>query len=107
MRSRAPAIRTKTMSAEAARREWRTLVDGVVAGEDVIIERYARPAVAVIAYDDYTAILQELEEMRAQRRTEQLRAAWQQGKLKALPWEEVERRLQRDTHDYEPGDGEQ
>ena len=101
MRSRAPTVQTKTMSAEAARREWRTLVDGVVAGEDVIIERYARPAVAVIAYDDYAAILQELEEMRAHRRTEQLRAAWQQGKLKALPWDEAENRTHHEASQME------
>ena len=79
---------TKTMSAEEARRAWRRLVYDVLAVEDVVIERYARPAVAVIAYEDYAAIRQELEEMRAQRRTRDLRAAWQQGKLKALPWDE-------------------
>jgi prevent-host-death family protein len=81
---------TKTMSAEEARRTWRALVDRVVAGEDVVVERYARPAVAVISYEDYTAIRSELEEMRAQKRAQALRAAWQQGKLRTLPWHEMD-----------------
>jgi prevent-host-death family protein len=84
------AFEAKTMSAEEARREWRYLVDAAIAGEDVIVKRYSRPAVAIIAYEDYAAIRQELEEMRAQRRSEQVRAAWQQGKIKALPWDEAE-----------------
>lgn len=75
------------MGAEEARREWRTVVDTVLAGEDVIVERYSRPTVAVIAYDDYAAIRHELETLRAQRRSEQLRAAWKQGRIKTLPWE--------------------
>lgn len=81
---------TKTMSAEEARRTWRTLVDRVVAGEDVVVERYARPAVAVIAYEDYAAIRGELEEMRAARRALAVRAAWRQGKIKTLPWQEAD-----------------
>ena len=76
-----------TMSAEEARRTWRSLLDVVITGEDVVVERYARPTVAVISYEDYAAIRHELEEMRAIRRTKQMRTAWQQGKLKALPWE--------------------
>jgi PHD/YefM family antitoxin component YafN of YafNO toxin-antitoxin module len=83
-------MQVKVMGAEEVRREWRTVVDSVLAGEDVVVERYSRPAVAVIAYDDYTAIRQELEEMRTTRRTNQLRAAWQQGKIKALPWDQPE-----------------
>src|SRR5690554_364234 len=75
-------LQAKVMGSEEARREWRTVLDTVLAGEDVVVERYSRPAVAVIAYDDYAAILHELEEIRATRRMEQLRAAWQQGKIK-------------------------
>ena len=81
------SFQAKVMGAEEVRREWRTVVDAVLAGEDVVVERYSRPAVAVIAYDDYAAIRRELEELRATRRTNQLRTAWQQGKVKALPWE--------------------
>jgi prevent-host-death family protein len=80
------ATQTIIMGAEEARREWRNVVDTVLAGEDVIVERYSRPTVAVIAYDDYAAIRHELEELRAARRTHQLRVAWQQGKIKHLPW---------------------
>ena len=80
-------MQAKVMGAEEVRREWRTVVDAVLAGEDVVVERYSRPAVAVIAYDDYAAIRQELEELRATRRTNQMRTAWEQGKVKALPWE--------------------
>lgn len=88
-------LQAKVMGSEEARREWRTVLDTVLAGEDVVVERYSRPAVAVIAYDDYAAILHELEEIRATRRMEQLRAAWQQGKIKALPWDSSEENLPR------------
>ena len=82
-------LRLRVMGAEEVRREWRSVVDAVVAGEDVVVERYARPAVVVIAYEDYQAIRAELEELRAVRRTEQLRTAWQQGKVRQLPWQEI------------------
>jgi prevent-host-death family protein len=83
-------IQAKVMGAEEVRREWRNVVDTVLTGEDVIVERYSRPAVVVIAYDDYEAIRRELEEVRATRRTNQLITAWQQGKIKTLPWQPPE-----------------
>jgi hypothetical protein len=81
-------IQAKIISAEEARREWRSIVDHVLAGEDFVVERYSRPSVAIIAYDDYAAIHPQLEEMRIARLTDQVRVAWQQGKIKVLPWDE-------------------
>jgi prevent-host-death family protein len=86
-------MNTKVMGAEEVRREWRTVVDSVIAGEDVVVERYSRPAVAVIAYADYEAILEELEDLRAARRADAIRDAWLNGKVKGIPWEEAKAEL--------------
>jgi prevent-host-death family protein len=86
-------MNAKLMGAEEVRREWRAVVDSVVAGEDVIVERYSRPTVAVIPYADYEAILEELEDLRAARRADAIRDAWLSGQVKGIPWEEAKAEL--------------
>jgi PHD/YefM family antitoxin component YafN of YafNO toxin-antitoxin module len=83
----------KVMGAEKVRREWRTIVDTVVAGEDVVVERYSRPAVAVIAYADCEAIRDELEDLRSARRADAIRVAWLNGKRKGIPWKQARAEL--------------
>jgi prevent-host-death family protein len=58
----------KTLESRAARENWRDLLDTATAGQaDVIITRYGKPVTAMIRYEDYIAMQEELVKLRAQR----------------------------------------
>jgi len=86
-------MKTKTMKSDAVRQRWRDVVDEVVAGTDVMVERYNKPVVAVIPYDDYLALQAELTELRALQRAE---AAWEEVRrdpTAAVNWEDLKAEL--------------
>lgn len=57
----------KTLESRAARENWRDLLDTATAGQaDVIITRYGKPVTAMIRYEDYAALQEELVKLRAQ-----------------------------------------
>ncbi|HEX9868767.1 MAG TPA: type II toxin-antitoxin system Phd/YefM family antitoxin [Candidatus Tectomicrobia bacterium] len=57
----------KTLESRAARENWRDLLDTATAGQaDVIITRYGKPVTAMIRYEDYVAVQEELVKLRAQ-----------------------------------------
>jgi prevent-host-death family protein len=59
-----------TLDSNQARANWRDLLDTAIAEEtDVIITRYNKPVVAVVAYEDYVAVQEELRRYRAERLT--------------------------------------
>jgi antitoxin (DNA-binding transcriptional repressor) of toxin-antitoxin stability system len=54
----------QTVSSDQARTGWRDLLDGVIAGDVVIIERYGKPVAVMLAHADYVAMQTELEAAR-------------------------------------------
>jgi prevent-host-death family protein len=83
-----------TWDSRAARENWRMLLDAAMSGHnDVVITRHGRPAVALIACEDYVALQEELDDLRAARRAEEAVAAWRQDPATARPWTEVEAEL--------------
>jgi prevent-host-death family protein len=57
----------KTLESRAARENWRDLLDTAMAGQaDVIITRYGKPVTAMIRYEDYVAVQEELVKLRTQ-----------------------------------------
>lgn len=57
----------KTLESRAARENWRELLDAATAGQaDVVITRYGKPVTAMIRYEDYVALQDELVILRAQ-----------------------------------------
>jgi len=84
----------QVLESNKARIKWRDLLDMANAGgSDVVIERYGRPVVAVISYEDYVALKDELEEIRATRRAAQAYEKWKQDPTSGRPWEEIEAEL--------------
>lgn len=79
----------KVMSSDAVRSGWRTVVDEVVAGQDVVAERYGKPVVAVIRYADYMALLEQLEDLRDLQAAEAAYAAHLRDPSGARAWEDV------------------
>ena len=51
----------KMMDSNTARDNWRAVLDAATAGgQHIVVTRYGKPAIAVIAYDDFVAIKSEL-----------------------------------------------
>lgn len=62
----------KTFESNEARAQWRDMLDLAQTNDtDVIITRYNKPVVAMVAYEDYIAVQEELQKRRARRVTRQ------------------------------------
>jgi PHD/YefM family antitoxin component YafN of YafNO toxin-antitoxin module len=84
----------KVLDSNKARTRWRDIMDRVGSGrEDVVVLRYREPTVAVIAYADYVALREELDDLRAARRAAEAYEAWKQEPGRARPWDEIEEEL--------------
>lgn len=82
------------LSSREARTKWRDVLDAVNQGKtDIVIERYGKPVAAVIAYEDYEALLEELEDLRDGRLAQIAYEEWKRDPSTARPWEEVEAEL--------------
>ena len=56
----------RTLESRAARENWRDLLDSATAGQvDIVITRYGKPVTAMIRYEDYVAMQDELVRLRA------------------------------------------
>ncbi len=83
-----------TWDSRAARENWRRLLDTATSGRsDIVITRHGQPAAALISYEDYIALQEELDELRAARRAEEAVGAWRSDRSIARPWSEVEAEL--------------
>ena len=84
----------KVLDSNKARTRWRDIMDMVGSGrEDVVVLRYREPTVAVIAYGDYVALREQLDDLRAARRAAEAYEAWKQEPSRARPWREIEEEL--------------
>lgn len=79
----------KTIKSDEARQNWRGLLDDIGAGDDVVIERYTKPVAAIISYADYLALQEELEDLRAARRAEEILERAKDDPEAFVPWEQV------------------
>lgn len=58
----------KTLDSNQARNHWREMLDTVLVNHtDVVITRYNQPVAAVVAYEDYLAVVAELTHLRTER----------------------------------------
>ncbi len=87
----------REIGSREARKEWRELLDAVMAGDsDVLISRHGREIAVLIPARDYYAILEELEEIRLARHAENLYESFLEGKTAATPYEEVRAEVLKD-----------
>jgi prevent-host-death family protein len=69
-----------TIGSREARQKWRDLLDEVFTGAaDIVIERNGKPIAALIPYEDYLAIAEALDDIRAARRVAEAHKASQQS----------------------------
>lgn len=83
----------KTLKSDAARNHWRDLLDEVAAGADVVIERYNKPVAALIRYEDYLALQEELDDLRAAQRAREALEEWRRDPSTARPYSEIRTEL--------------
>jgi prevent-host-death family protein len=58
----------KTLDSRTARENWRDLLDAATSGlTDVVITRHGKPVTAMIRYEDYEALQEELMQLRRQK----------------------------------------
>lgn len=50
------------MSSDEARTKWRQVLDTAVAGNHVVIERYGKPVVTIIAHEEYKTVFGQIEQ---------------------------------------------
>ena len=60
------------------------------AGEDVVVEWYGKPTVAVIPYADYVELLDALDDLRSAQQARIALEGWRHDPNTARPWSEVE-----------------
>lgn len=87
------AIVTQVGSREA-RERWRDLLDTAVKGDaDTVIERNGKPVAALIPFELYEALLDEIDNLRAARRAAALYEEYKRDPSTARSWEEVRAEL--------------
>jgi prevent-host-death family protein len=79
-----------TIDSNNARAKWRNLLDTASAGEDVVITRYGKPVTAMINYDDYIALIDELDDLRSARRAKIIIADLEAGRTTSRPLDDIE-----------------
>ena len=84
---------TKTLKSDEARQSWRDVLDAVTTGDQIVIERYNKPVAALISYNDFLALHEELEDLRAARRANEAYEAWKEDPALARSWDEIEANL--------------
>ena len=79
-----------TWDSNDARIKWREMLDTAAAGvTDVVITRYGKPLVAVIDYEDFLALREELDDLRAARRADAIFEEYLRDPSSARPWDDI------------------
>ena len=77
-----------------ARLKWRDIVDSTAAGKgDVVVERYGKPMVVVVPFEDYQALREQFEDLRLGRLAMAELEEWRRDPSTARPWAEVRAEL--------------
>lgn len=78
------------LSSREARTNWRDVLDIIDKGTaDVVIERYGKPIATLIPYEDYEALLEELEDLRDGRLAQAAYEEYLQAPTTAQPYQEI------------------
>jgi prevent-host-death family protein len=83
-----------TFDSRAARAQWRNILDTAGEGNgDIVITRHGKPVVTVIDYEDWLALQDELDDLRAARRADVLIEEYLRDPSTARPWAEFRQEL--------------
>lgn len=86
-----------TIGSREARQKWRDLLDAAYRGTtDTIIERNGKPIAVLIPYEDYQAIEEALDQLRAARRAAERYEASKGEAKPGRPYTEIRAALERE-----------
>ena len=86
---------TTTIGSREARQKWRDLLDAAYTGAgDTVIERSGKPVAVLIPYEDYLAVQEALDDLRAARRVAETYATLKQNPKLGHSYEEVRAALE-------------
>ncbi len=83
---------TKVKSGDA-RANWRSILDQVFIGKDMLIERNGKEIAVMIPAVDYAQIRETLEEIRAVREANAAYQEWKEDPSVARSWDEINAEL--------------
>jgi prevent-host-death family protein len=87
----------RELGSREARKEWREVLDSVMAGDsDVLISRHGQQIAVLIPARDYYEIMDELEEIRLSRMAEDLYESYLEGKTSSKLYAEVRAEILKD-----------
>jgi antitoxin (DNA-binding transcriptional repressor) of toxin-antitoxin stability system len=82
-------MKIRVMRSDDVRTGWRGVMDEVMTGSTVTVERYNKPVAAVIPYEAYLAVQRELEDFFDLALAEAAYAEYKQDPSTAMPLEEA------------------
>ena len=83
-----------TVGSREARQKWRDLLDdAALGGKDTVIERNGKPIAALIPYEDYLAVLEALEDLRATRRVAEIQRTLRENPGSGRSYDEIRAEL--------------
>lgn len=77
------------MSSNAARSDWGNVVNKVMSGETILIVRYNKPVAAIIPYEDFVALQEQLEDLSDLRDADAAYREYLRDPSRAIPIEEA------------------
>ncbi len=83
----------RVVGTKEARERFRDLLDAAIKGQDSIIERYDKGVAVLIPFEDYEAIQEELEDVRAARRAAETYEGWKRDASVARSYAEIRKEL--------------
>lgn len=86
-------MNAKVISSEDMRNDWPNVVGNVVSGGTVVVEQANRPVAAVIPYEDFIALQEQLEDLYDIRMAEAALEEYERDPSTAIPWEEAKAAL--------------
>jgi prevent-host-death family protein len=92
---------TKTIKSREMRNRFHSLIDTVVAGDELVVERYNSPAVVMIGYAQWKATLQQLkrlQELELLYEIRRVRKGIATGEINTISHDELKRQLLESTH---------
>jgi PHD/YefM family antitoxin component YafN of YafNO toxin-antitoxin module len=78
------------LKSDKARLQWRRLLEAARRGDDTVIEHYDTPTAALIPYEDYQAVQEYLDDLRAARRAKAVMEMWERDPSTARDFSEFE-----------------
>ena len=84
----------RTVNANEARTNWRDVLDTVVAGKSVVVERHGKPVAAVIPFDVYEALAEQIEDLEDERAADVALAEYLRDPSGAMALEELDAELE-------------